>query len=360
MNVDVIVVGAGPSGALLAYLLAKKNIQVLLLERTNEIAQSFRGEHLNEEGESILRKHGLYEEIEQLGALKMEQLEYWLDGDKIKTIYPSMKVGHLGIHVPQAHLLQVILKHANTCPTFQHCLKSRVSDLIKDENGRIIGVVANRDGETINIYSNLVIGADGRYSTVRKKANMKADIRKHGYDLLWARIPAPPNWDPSIKMALVDDMQISIFTQVNGYVQIGWNIPENSYATLRKQPFQQLIDKLVNAFPELRSSIDQHITNWKDFVVLDVFSSKCDEWVQDGLALIGDAVHTMTPTGAFGLNSAMRDADILASYITKEKLEQLNINKLAQQRKQEINQIQALQIEREATFLQHFEGVLIS
>ena len=360
MNVDVIVVGAGPSGALLAYLLAKKNIHVLLLERTNEIAQTFRGEHLNEEGESILRKHGLYEDVERLGALKMEQLEYWLNGDVIKTIYPSTKDGHLGIHVPQAHLLQTILKHANELPTFQHCLKSRVCDLLKDKNGRIIGVVANRDGKTVNIYSNLVIGADGRYSTVRKKANMKANIRKHGYDLLWARIPAPPNWAPSIKMALVDDMQISIFTQVHGYVQIGWNIPENSYSTLRKQPFQQLVDKLANAFPELRSSIEQHITSWQDFVALDVFSSKCDEWVQDGLALIGDAVHTMTPTGAFGLNSAMRDADILASYITKEKLEQLNVNRIAQQRKLEIDQIQALQIKRESTFLQHFEGVLIS
>ena len=68
----------------------------------------------------------------------------------------------------------------------------------------------------------------------------------------------------------------------------------------------------------------------------------------------------MTPTGAFGLNNAMRDADILASHITKEKLQQLNINRLAQQRKQEIDQIQALQLERETTFLQHFEGVLIS
>ena len=45
----------------------------------------------------------------------------------------------------------------------------------------------------------------------------------------------------------------------------------------------------------------------------------------------------MTPTGAFGLNNAMRDADILASHITKEKLEQLNINRLAQQTRNRSN-----------------------
>ena len=52
--------GAGPGGALLAYLLAKKNISVLLIERTDRIAKTFRGEHINEEGEMILKKHGLF------------------------------------------------------------------------------------------------------------------------------------------------------------------------------------------------------------------------------------------------------------------------------------------------------------
>lgn len=353
-QVDVCIVGAGPGGMLLAYLLAKKNISVLLLERTNNIAATFRGEHINEEGEAILKAHDLYDEVEKLGLLKMAQLEYWQNGSLVKKIEADPAVGHLGIHVPQAHLLQAILQKAEQYPTFSYCLNSRVTSLLQDDTGRYVGVTVQRNGEAHNIYARLIVGADGRYSTVRKKAQIEPIIRKHGYDLLWARIPAPPRWAPTIKMALVDSMQISLFTQTNGFVQIGWNIEPGSYPTLRKQSFAPFIDKLITAFPDLAPAVRAHITGWEHFVLLDVFSSQTDNWGDDGLVLIGDAVHAMTPTGAYGLNSSMKDADILASLLQPETIEQLHTLDCARQRQQEIEKIQAMQIEKEQSFSSHF------
>ena len=353
-KVDVCIVGSGPSGALLAYLLAKKNISVLLIERTDQIAKTFRGEHINEEGEMILKKHGLFDKVAKLGLLKMERLEYWLDGQLAKTITPNPAVGHLGIHVPQGHLLQAIMEAAQAYDTFEYRLNSRVTELLQDASGRYNGVRAICNGEEFIVNCRLVVGADGRYSTVRKKANIDTTIRKHGYDLLWARIPAPAGWSPSIKMALVDGMQISLFTQVKGYVQIGWNIAQGSYPTLRKQPFVPFIEKLIKAFPELRETVTKHITSWQDFVLLDVFSSQTEDWGRNGLALIGDAVHTMTPTGAFGLNSAMKDADILAEILEKQTIEQLDLLTCTAARKREIEKIQAIQIEKEQGFASQF------
>ena len=353
-KVDVCIVGSGPSGALLAYLLAKKNISVLLIERTDQIAKTFRGEHINEEGEMILKKHGLFDKVAKLGLLKMERLEYWLNGQLTKTITPSPAVGHLGIHVPQGHLLQAIMEAAQAYDTFGYRLNSRVTELLQDTSGRYNGVRAICNGEEFVVNCRLVVGADGRYSTVRKKANIDTTIRKHGYDLLWARIPAPAGWSPSIKMVLVDGMQISLFTQAKGYVQIGWNIAQGSYPTLRKQPFVPFIKKLIKAFPELQETVTKHITSWQDFVLLDVFSSQTEDWGRNGLALIGDAVHTMTPTGAFGLNSAMKDADLLAELLQKQKIEQLDLLACKAARKQEVEKIQALQIEKEQGFASQF------
>ena len=62
---DVCIVGAGPAGALLAYILAAHNISTILVERHENINKEFRGEHLNETGEGILRKYGLFEELEK-------------------------------------------------------------------------------------------------------------------------------------------------------------------------------------------------------------------------------------------------------------------------------------------------------
>lgn len=354
-QVDVCVVGAGPGGMLLSYLLARKRISVLLLERTGQIAKTFRGEHINDEGEEILKQQQLYNVVKAYCLLKMEQLEYWCNGYLIKRLEPQTSDGHFGIHVPQAHLLKAVLEKAEKLDTFHYCINSNVTELIENENGRYIGVKVLRDNEEHQVYAKLIIGADGRFSTIRKLANIKTVIRKHGYDLLWARIPAPTNWKPAIKMALVDGTQISLFTQVNNFIQIGWNIAPGSYSQLRKQPFSNLTEKLSQTFPELKSAIDTHLTDWKDVVLLDVFSSQTEDWGRNGVILIGDAAHTMTPTGAYGLNSAMKDADTLASLITPENLNTIDHSTYAHIRRKNIEEIQASQIEKEQSFKTNFE-----
>ena len=351
-KVDVCIVGGGPGGALLSYLLAKNNVSVLLLERTSQFAKAFRGEHLNEEGEHVLKEHGLFQKIEQLGLLRMESLEYWQNGECVKTVLPDPQVGHLGIHVPQAHLLEVIIEQAKSYPTFDYMLNTSVKELIENQQGQYRALKAIQDGEEIIIECQLIIGADGRYSSVRKLANLDSTSYSHGYDLLWARIPQPKNWSPSIKMALIDDMQISIFTQAKGYVQIGWNIKKGSFPILRKQSFSPFIEKLGAAFPQLTSSVNEHICSWKDFVLLDVFSSTSEQWGKDGVICIGDAVHTMTPTGAFGLNSALMDAHILAQQLLKR--EKFDYISCATARKKDIAKIQAKQKEKEQKFHEAF------
>lgn len=353
-EVDICIVGAGPGGALLSLLLVKKGFSVLLVERTNSLAKAFRGEHLNETGEALLKKHGLFERVEKLGLLRMETLEYCHNGQTVKMIQADPAVGHLGIHVPQAHLLQAIIEEAEQYPNFHLLLNTTVKSLVQDENGHYTQVTALHDGEELTIDAALIVGADGRHSTIRKKAGLDTQIYSHGYDLLWARIPTPANWAPAIKMALVDDMQISLFTQAKGYVQIGWNIEKGSYPQLRKQPFDPFIDKLVQAFPPLTESVSTHIQSWQDFVLLDVFSSTSENWGTDGVILIGDAVHTMTPTGAFGLNAAMEDADVFASLLDPNTILQPNFKECATMRKHQTAKLREVQVEKEQSFAQNF------
>ena len=351
---DVCIVGAGPGGALLAYLLAKKNISVILLERHSSIEKEFRGEHLNNEGEQVLKKHGLFTDIEELGLLRMEKLEYWNNGQLYKTVLPDKHVGHLGIHVPQAHLLSILISKSQLLPSYTIMTDTKVIDLIEDENGQFIGVRAKKSGEEITVHSQLIVGADGRFSTVRKKAEIEVKTKKHGYDLLWAKIPAPDGWEPSIKMALVNGKQISLFTQTKGYIQIGWNIDEGAFPQIRKQPFEPFINQLIDAFPQLKETVKSHIQSWHDFVLLDVHSSKLPKWGKDGVILIGDAAHTMTPTGAFGLNCSLKDADVLAELINNDFIDRLGLLTCATKRKKEVSKLQAIQIEKEQSFASQF------
>ncbi|UZN00508.1 hypothetical protein OL548_13800 [Lysinibacillus sp. MHQ-1] len=52
---------------------SKKGLSVILLEQNADLGKSFRGEHLNEEGEAVLKSHQLFEAVESLGLLRMEK-----------------------------------------------------------------------------------------------------------------------------------------------------------------------------------------------------------------------------------------------------------------------------------------------
>jgi 2-polyprenyl-6-methoxyphenol hydroxylase-like FAD-dependent oxidoreductase len=357
---DVCVVGAGPGGALLAYLLAKHGISTILVERNEHINKEFRGEHLNAIGEEILRKYGLFEELEKIGLLRMERLEYWDRGQKVKTILPDQSVGHVGIHVPQNHLLGLLLDKSKPLLDYTLLLNTKVVGLI-EENEHYLGVKAIESGKEVRIKSTIIVGADGRFSMVRKLAQFPVTKIHHGYDLLWARISAPANWEPTIRNAIVDDQQLALFTQQGGFIQIGWNIPEGSFSEIRKGSFAPFLQKLIDAFPELEGTVRENIQSWHDFILLQVQSSKSETWVKNNVVMIGDAAHTMSPTGAFGLNSSMKDAEVLFQMIVNaESLERISLAELKRFekiRRPEVEEQQTTQLIKEASFGKQFASV---
>ena len=116
--------------------------------------------------------------------------------------------------------------------------------------------------------------------------------------------------------------------------------------------------RLVEAFPELETNVHTYIQSWNDFVLLQVQSSRCETWFKNGLVIIGDAAHTMSPTGAIGINSAMKDADVLFQLIDRSgSISDFGLNELKhfeQLRRQEVEEQQKAQLEKEASFGKQF------
>lgn len=362
IKTDVCIVGGGPAGILLSYLLAKSGISTVVLERSCGVNRAFRGEHITSETENLLKEHHLFEKVEAEGILRIKKVEFFNEKKIIKTIKPASKHGHVGIHVPQANLLNVIARESASLSNHQLLMSTTVTSLLQDEQGTYKGVKAKRNGEELTIASSLIVGADGRFSTVRKLANIKTAHLSHGYDLLWAKIPAPQTWQPTTRMLSIDGHQLALFTQVGGFIQIGWNIKKGSFPALRKKDVQSLTHSLIKNFPELKGIVSQHLQSWKDFVCLKVESSRSETWVKDGLIIIGDAAHTMTPTGAIGINCAMKDAHVVAPII-KESIKKGNTSVYQLQiyeklRREEIEAQQNKQIESEQSFRANFSQLL--
>jgi 2-polyprenyl-6-methoxyphenol hydroxylase-like FAD-dependent oxidoreductase len=259
-------------------------------------------------------------------------------------------IEHVGIHFPHKHLLSVLIEEAQQTGCLKLLLNTTVTELMTEQD-QVIGLKAKCKDEEVEVRSKIVVGADGRYSTVRKLAGIPAQIIKHGYDVLWAKIPVPPDWEPTMRMVLVNNTQMTLFACTGGFVQIGWQIEEGSFPSLRKQHFQPFIDTLIKAAPILKPFVDEHIRGWDDFKCLPVQSCRCETWVKNGLILMGDAAHTMSPAGGIGVNAAMKDADVLAPIIRDALLAQdFSRDRLIafeQMRKDEIKRLQEGQIRQE-------------
>ena len=287
----------------------------------------------------------------------MERIDIIDQAKVFKTITPGKNEEHVGIHVPQAHLITPILNEATKYKHFHLMVQTKVTDLLLNEEGHYCGVKAIKDGVEWTVKSKIVIGADGRYSTVRKLAEIPVKKINHGYDVIWAKIPAPIGWEPTIKNMLIKGQQVAVFTQAGGFVQIGWNIPKGTFSSLRKIDMEEMIAPIIESLPELRETAKQHLQSWKDTIILDVFSSKSPTWVKNTLAIIGDAAHTMTPTSAIGINAGMKDAYVIAPIINKVlKTNQMHMLKEFEYvRKNEIESLQKGQIHKENEYADQFK-----
>jgi len=78
-DVDVCIVGAGPAGAFLGFLLTQKGIKTLLIERHAELDREFRGEHLHGDVANLLKKYRLFDKVKERGILPMKRVLLFCD-----------------------------------------------------------------------------------------------------------------------------------------------------------------------------------------------------------------------------------------------------------------------------------------
>ncbi len=351
-QVDVVVVGGGPGGVLFAYLAARSGLRVRLLEAQSDFNREFRGDTLNPLALSLLEELGLIDEVMALPHGKVSTLRgsgtipYVLSYGILRGKYPYVMI------LSQSLFLNFMVEKARQFPTFSVEMRSRVNSLI-EENGVIKGVeYRNANGELQSVRATLTVGADGRNSAVRKLANIETvTLTNQPDDILWMRLPIQDALDPKEDLITRQDEHHSLFMfrRTNeGDWQIGATILKGGYRELRDQDitvFRQLMGSLI---PEYRERLE-HI-DWQDIAYLPVELKRANQWYRDGLLLIGDSAHIMSPVGGVGINLAIRDAVVAANVLIEPiRQGQVTLEQLAQvQRK----------VEWEIKIIQNFQAAI--
>jgi 2-polyprenyl-6-methoxyphenol hydroxylase-like FAD-dependent oxidoreductase len=152
----------------------------------------------------------------------------------------------------------------------------------------------------------LTVACDGRSSTLRDAMGLTPRSFGTPMDVWWFRLPRSAD-DPHGLAGVLGAGHALIVIDRGDYYQCAYVIPKGRDAELRAKGIEALHRGVVALVPWLADHIAA-VTSWDDVKLLDVQLNRLRRWYIDGLLLIGDAAHAMSPVGGVGINLAVADA----------------------------------------------------
>jgi 2-polyprenyl-6-methoxyphenol hydroxylase-like FAD-dependent oxidoreductase len=304
------VVGGGPAGVVLAYLLARADVPVTLMESHRDFDRDFRGDTVHPSTLEALDALGLAERLHALPHAKMRRLRFRTpqgtvtaaDFGRVRTKFPYIMI------LRQAKFLEFLAAEAARYPAFRLVMGANVQRLV-EENGTVIGV-RYRDGENRRheVRAPLTVAADGRHSKLRSLAGFEPVRSSPPMDVLWTHLPREPSDTADEGTIHIGGGHLLVTFNRGDHWLVGYVYMKGGFHEIRAAGIDELVRHLAEIVPEWRERFARHVTDWKQCPVLTVESSRLTTWHKPGLLLIGDAAHVMSPVGGVGINYAIQDA----------------------------------------------------
>jgi 2-polyprenyl-6-methoxyphenol hydroxylase-like FAD-dependent oxidoreductase len=341
------IAGGGPAGMMLGFLLARAGIPVVVLEKHADFLRDFRGDTIHPSTLELMHELGLlrdflarpHQEVPQLKAKVGETELVVADFSHLPTQCRFIAL------MPQWDFLNFLAEHGRRYPTFHLHMRTQVTELI-EENDRVVGVRAMTPEGPCEFRADLVVGADGRHSTVRERGQLKVEDLGAPIDVLWMRVSRRPD-EPSNPLGRFDRGKIFIMLERGDYWQCAYVIPKGGFDDIRRRGLSALRDDIAAIAPPLRDHVGE-LRDWDDIRLLTVLVDRLRRWYRPGLLCIGDAAHAMSPIGGVGINLAVQDAvaaaNLLADPLRDGTVKDENLRRVQRRRELPTRLTQRMQV----------------
>jgi len=308
------IAGGGPAGMMLGFLLARAGVDVHVLEKHGDFLRDFRGDTIHPSTLELMHELGLLEAFLRLPYEKITRLAAQIGPDRVTIA----DFGHVPTRckfialMPQWDFLDFLADQGRRYNAFHLHMNTEAIRLI-GQDGEIRGVRARAPDGEIEIAADLVVGADGRHSTLRREAGMTVDDLGAPMDVLWFRL-SRQDTDDEETFGHVEAGRLFVMLNRGTYWQCAYVIPKGGFEAVKQCGLQALRSDISFMSPFVENRIGE-IADWDDVKLLTVAVDRLPVWCKERLLFIGDAAHAMSPIGGVGINLAIQDAVAAANIL---------------------------------------------
>ena len=347
MNTRCCIAGGGPAGMMLGFLLARAGIPVVVLEKHADFLRDFRGDTVHPSTLEVMHELGLLEDFLKLPHQEVRRLGGQIDEEFVMLAdfsHLPTKCKFIAL-VPQWDFLNFLAKQGRRYPTFTLIMEAEVVELLAKE-GRVIGVKVETSGGASEVRADLIVGADGRGSIVRKKAALKVNEFGAPMDVLWFRLSRKPE-DGEQTLGRIVKGKMMVMLNRGDYWQCAYLIRKGEFNHIKERGLENFREDIVAVAPFLDDRLNE-FKDWEPIKLLTVRVDRLEKWYQPGLLCIGDAAHAMSPIGGVGINLAIQDAvaaaNILADRLSRGTATMVDLQRVQLRRDFPTRMTQAMQV----------------
>ncbi|OOQ89747.1 2,4-dichlorophenol 6-monooxygenase TfdB [Penicillium brasilianum] len=338
MNVSVLIIGAGPSGATAALHLGRLGIKTLVISRHRGTANTPRAHIFNQRAMEVLRDAGIedrcYETassmehmahssfLDKLTGQEYGRLWAWGNKPKQKGDYEVASPCNMS-DLPQSFLEPIVVEEAEKLGA-EFRFYTEFVGVTQDSSGVFTLLRDRNTGETYTVHSSYLIGADGARSAVVKalgipisgkqintafNVHIQSDLTKYiahrPGSLNWILNPEAPDWSA-----------VGNFRMVRPWHE--WVVSMHP-ATKNGKRFEPTEQDIVKRLHQMIGDDTVPITILSTFE-WTINDQVADCWQKDRILCIGDAVHRHPPINGLGSNTCLSDAFNIAwkvAYVLK-------------------------------------------
>jgi 2-polyprenyl-6-methoxyphenol hydroxylase-like FAD-dependent oxidoreductase len=314
--VQCCIAGGGPAGMMLGYLLARAGVKTVVLERHADFLRDFRGDTVHPSTMQVMKELGLLEEFLKRPHSKIRSFEVDIGHQRFKVAdFADVPIDCRFIALmPQWDFLNFLSEESRRFSSLSLRMSTEVESLV-EVNGRVRGVHARSPSGPLDVEANLVVGCDGRDSTVRRVAGLSVQTLGSPIDVLWFRLSKRVG-DPEHVLGHLGVNKMVVTIDRSDYWQCAFVIGKGSVDQIHRAGIEAFRLDVAEGAPFLADRIEE-LRSFEDVKLLSVSVDRLTTWSKPGLLCIGDAAHAMSPVGGVGINLAIQDAVATANLLAR-------------------------------------------